>query len=325
MLLARRGRVARTTAAAAHGTQLPAAAPVCAAGRAPRSTRSGLAVVRFATDSADGEVDVDAAATARFRITTPVRFGEHVRVVGGAPSLGSWSPDAALKLTWSEGDKWEGAAQLPAGQDIEFKFLICPAAGAPAWEPGANHKAALPEGAEAVIVAARWGDAGSTQITPDPRPAAEAAFEAPAAAPAPPPPAAEAAPAPAPAPALAADTPVEDAAEAAALRTEVARLSEEASAAQAAAAAAGADAARWRDAAAGLVTGLRGARLELSEGLDALRAAQPGRAEAQLTKALAGLEGQLARLVAAAEAGGAPLPEEPAPARRPKLTPAPSP
>lgn len=37
-----------------------------------------------------------------------VAFGEHIRLVGEKPELGSWEIAAAPELSWNEGDIWSG-------------------------------------------------------------------------------------------------------------------------------------------------------------------------------------------------------------------------
>lgn len=80
------------------------------------------------------------------------RPGECVFVTGSHPSLGSWTPANAVKLTTGaeEFPMWTSAAvSLSAGESLEYKFLVQKAdcSGAARWEefPG-NHTVTLEQG-----------------------------------------------------------------------------------------------------------------------------------------------------------------------------------
>lgn len=63
------------------------------------------------------------ATAATFTVPAqPLAFGEHLRLVGSVPELGSWEPEAGLKLEWGDGDTWSTAADLAHGA-VEFKVL----------------------------------------------------------------------------------------------------------------------------------------------------------------------------------------------------------
>ncbi len=70
-------------------------------------------------------------------------FGEGLAVVGSAPALGAWDPNRALRLTWSEGDVWQGEALLEPCQQVEFKYVVIGSGRGVRWEPGINHRLAL--------------------------------------------------------------------------------------------------------------------------------------------------------------------------------------
>lgn len=44
-------------------------------------------------------------------------------VCGSAAQLGGWDLGKALKMTWSEGDRWRASVALPAGAALEWKFV----------------------------------------------------------------------------------------------------------------------------------------------------------------------------------------------------------
>lgn len=48
--------------------------------------------------------------------------GQTVVLVGSHPLLGSWSLEAALPLTWTEGHVWRASVELPADVlDLQYK------------------------------------------------------------------------------------------------------------------------------------------------------------------------------------------------------------
>ncbi|GMH42223.1 hypothetical protein BSKO_10142 [Bryopsis sp. KO-2023] len=73
-----------------------------------------------------------------FKVFRHVEFGQTVKVVGGAESLGSWQPDVAVPLTWMEGDVWTVDMELPSGP-YEYKYLVIDGDGTLLeWYPGEN-------------------------------------------------------------------------------------------------------------------------------------------------------------------------------------------
>jgi hypothetical protein len=45
-------------------------------------------------------------------------------LVGDADVLGAWELQRAPVMTWSEGDDWRVTVDLPAGQEVEYKFAV---------------------------------------------------------------------------------------------------------------------------------------------------------------------------------------------------------
>ncbi|CAI7889247.1 unnamed protein product, partial [Closterium sp. NIES-53] len=77
----------------------------------------------------------------RFNLPIQVKFGESIAVVGSADWLGSWSDPKALQ--WSEAG-WSITLDAPAGQDVEFKFVIVKDGKSSVWEDGPNRKVTVP-------------------------------------------------------------------------------------------------------------------------------------------------------------------------------------
>jgi hypothetical protein len=96
--------------------QVPAAkemlAAAAAAGPATEDsvTPSSAAAAAPAADDHGHQVQ-------RVHFATQLRleFGQSVAVLGSCSSLGDWQAGSAVRLQWSEGHKWSGTADLPAG------------------------------------------------------------------------------------------------------------------------------------------------------------------------------------------------------------------
>jgi predicted alpha/beta superfamily hydrolase len=58
-----------------------------------------------------------------FRHTWDVGIGRSVYVVGNHPDLGDWDPVRSIRLNWTPGNVWTGHIGLPAGTEIEYKFI----------------------------------------------------------------------------------------------------------------------------------------------------------------------------------------------------------
>eukprot|EP00928_Gymnodinium_smaydae_P062316 TRINITY_DN46213_c0_g1_i1.p1 TRINITY_DN46213_c0_g1~~TRINITY_DN46213_c0_g1_i1.p1 ORF type:complete len:539 (-),score=90.91 TRINITY_DN46213_c0_g1_i1:136-1752(-) len=101
----------------------------------------------------------------RFRTyCTDTRVGQHVRVVGSIPLLGSWDPARAVVLGTTATDFPVWRSQVTSGIDdqvlVEYKYVICDASGrAVRWEDGPNRTFCLQ------IAAAKAGLALETVIT----------------------------------------------------------------------------------------------------------------------------------------------------------------
>lgn len=82
--------------------------------------------------------------------TLPVKFGEHVGVIGSTKELGSWKKH--VELVWTQ-DGWVGQLELPAETLVEFKFVIILEGGkGKTWEDGNNRVIELPKGGTFDIV-----------------------------------------------------------------------------------------------------------------------------------------------------------------------------
>jgi hypothetical protein len=189
-------------------TRTPRAAPPAARPtRAPRAPPAAYRRHVAAAASGGGEV--------RFEVPgCRVEFGQAVKIVGSAEALGAWDAARGLSLAWGEGDVWTGAADVPAGEPLDFKVVVAAGDAAVHWEEGENRVAEGPAAGGALRVSCAFGGEMRVEVEAANAPAAEAAAPAPAAAQAAaaPAPAAAAALAPAAAPKAAAAAPASAAA-----------------------------------------------------------------------------------------------------------------
>ncbi|WIA42683.1 hypothetical protein OEZ86_008641 [Tetradesmus obliquus] len=80
-----------------------------------------------------------AGTPVRFNIRLQVEWGQHLLVVGSCASLGAWNVDNAVRLTWQEGNVWEASVELPAGELVEYKYVVRNSdTSVDKWQPGDN-------------------------------------------------------------------------------------------------------------------------------------------------------------------------------------------
>lgn len=133
-----------------------------------RSVAAGAAVVvrRQVRCQVASTVQVEASASAvnvSFKVQQGVKFGEVLKVVGGAPQLGDWSAAAAPAMEWSEGDNWSLQAELEPGT-YSFKCVIYNTnSGSAFWEEGGDRKVEVGAG-PACAVQITFGDTSAVEV-----------------------------------------------------------------------------------------------------------------------------------------------------------------
>lgn len=53
-----------------------------------------------------------------------VHFGQQVLLVGSVKELGGWDLATAVPLSWAEGHCWTASVAMPAGEEVQFKFVV---------------------------------------------------------------------------------------------------------------------------------------------------------------------------------------------------------
>ncbi|KAH7616093.1 hypothetical protein NADE_000927 [Nannochloris sp. 'desiccata'] len=98
----------------------------------------------------------------------PLEFGQSLKIVGGAPSLGNWEASTGAVLEWQEGNNWKGAAEVEAGSEVEFKLVKVAGEDWSSWEDGENKVFAIPATATGVEVICLWEGDISIELLPLP-------------------------------------------------------------------------------------------------------------------------------------------------------------
>lgn len=85
----------------------------------------------------------------RFNAHVTTSPGETVYLVGSTPELGSWDPNAGVKLhadAYSAAvPLWYGTVELASGTALEFKTVKTGGGNGAVWEPGQNQSFTVPE------------------------------------------------------------------------------------------------------------------------------------------------------------------------------------
>ena len=87
-------------------------------------------------------------------------WGDRVVVTGNHPALGNWNPFEGLDTQTSESmyPSWTTNTYLPAGTELEYKYVWLTADGKVKWEPGKNRKLTIPAHGRAVVIGGFYGN-----------------------------------------------------------------------------------------------------------------------------------------------------------------------
>jgi alpha-amylase len=84
------------------------------------------------------------AVTVSFEVESTTEYGENMYVVGSIPSLGDWVADNAIALSPDTYPIWTAAITIPAGQEVDYKFIKLHTDGSFAWEADPNRAFTAP-------------------------------------------------------------------------------------------------------------------------------------------------------------------------------------
>jgi hypothetical protein len=96
---------------------------------------------------------------AAFNIACDAGFGEEVRVVGNVKALGEWDPSEAVSMKWTDGNVWvaELGVRVPAGEPLEYKYLIMADGEVKSWEICLNRIILEPHNGSSICFRDVWG------------------------------------------------------------------------------------------------------------------------------------------------------------------------
>ncbi|GIL65408.1 hypothetical protein Vafri_19157 [Volvox africanus] len=81
-----------------------------------------------------------------FKVEYKCPYGQSLTLVGDTAPLGSWSSKRGQRMHWSRGDVWTCNVMLPAGSEIECKYVIVDDQGrAQRWQEGSNMVVTIPD------------------------------------------------------------------------------------------------------------------------------------------------------------------------------------
>eukprot|EP00877_Chromochloris_zofingiensis_P005419 jgi/Chrzof1/14879/Cz09g19100.t1 len=123
-----------------------------------RQCRLRVACVATTEDSTAQAAQLTKKAKVAFNLPHHVEFGQELCLVGEVEDLGNWSAESCLPLAWHDGDVWTAECELPAGNHIEYKYLIRePDGHVVEWQPCDNLVLELPDDVtDTVVVQDAW-------------------------------------------------------------------------------------------------------------------------------------------------------------------------
>lgn len=100
--------------------------------------------------------------TVTFSIPYHTMFGDELRVVGSAASLGDWDPSRAAAMEWTDGHVWVTTVDLElfqetSGKPVEYKYVLMSNGHVKEWEPSGNHSAFQPTSGSSLVCHNVWG------------------------------------------------------------------------------------------------------------------------------------------------------------------------
>ena len=78
----------------------------------------------------------------------------------------AWEVDKAQSMRWHEGDVWTADLDMPAGVELQYKYVVAENGTALEWMGGDNYAVQVPDvsGGAVVEVSDEWGKAGLQKV-----------------------------------------------------------------------------------------------------------------------------------------------------------------
>ncbi|GAV75469.1 CBM_20 domain-containing protein [Cephalotus follicularis] len=100
----------------------------------------------------------------KFQLQKECFFGEQFLIVGDDPIFGLWDPTSAIPLNWSDGHVWILEMDIPAGNSVQFKFILKERTGDIIWQPGPDRILKTWETDNTITVCEDWENAEYQKI-----------------------------------------------------------------------------------------------------------------------------------------------------------------
>lgn len=131
------------------GTYSSATATSFPASQTPITTTVPTTTITRPTVTATTTACTTATAVAvTFNEVKTTTYGQTVKVVGNIAALGSWDTSKAVALSassyTSSNPLWKGTITLPAGQAIQYKYIVVNTDGSITWEADPNRSYTVP-------------------------------------------------------------------------------------------------------------------------------------------------------------------------------------
>ncbi|MGL5864231.1 MAG: carbohydrate-binding module family 20 domain-containing protein, partial [Phycicoccus sp.] len=97
-----------------------------------------------------------ATSAVGFAVTAETTPGQEVYVVGGIPELGGWNAAGGVQLSPADYPVWRATVPLPAGREVEYKYLTRTSTGAVTWEAGTNRTTRVPAAGQSLTLTDTW-------------------------------------------------------------------------------------------------------------------------------------------------------------------------
>eukprot|EP00873_Tetraselmis_striata_P044934 jgi/Tetstr1/465198/TSEL_009905.t1 len=105
------------------------------------------------------------AVPVEFKLPTGLPPGKAPVIVGSCEQLGAWKLDGGKQMTRMEGDVWQSTVELPAGQAVEYKYvLVEDGNGQAEWQKGANRAVSVESGVSALRITDGWERNGQHDV-----------------------------------------------------------------------------------------------------------------------------------------------------------------
>ncbi|KAI1655789.1 carbohydrate-binding module family 20 protein [Daldinia decipiens] len=92
---------------------------------------------------------VATAVAVTFNELKTTTYGQTVKIVGNVAALGNWDTSQAVALSASQytssNPLWKGTVTLPAGQAIQYKYIVVNTDGSVSWEADPNRSYTVPK------------------------------------------------------------------------------------------------------------------------------------------------------------------------------------